>query len=151
MIKTFAKNLIFISTVFIGLSCNPQDDDTSNNCTPADGMVVELTSSLAGKTFNVGETVNLTWKADRNQVSNGQVVVDVSNDNGINWSVIPTAGIVVPSGDQFQCMSFNWVIGNEGDIVNYASGNNQCILRIHEYSNISNGVVFSSQTFIVKK
>jgi hypothetical protein len=151
MIKTFAKSLILCSTVFIGLSCNPQNVETANNCTPAAGKVVELTTSLAGKTFTVGETVNITWKADRNQVSNGQVVVDVSIDNGITWSAIPAAGIVVPSGDQFQCMSLNWVIGKEGEIVVYASGNNQGILRIHEYSNISNGVVFSSQTFTIKK
>jgi hypothetical protein len=151
MIKILAKKAVLFSLILLGLSCNPQNEGTSQNCTPADGKVVELTSLLTGKTFSIGETVNLTWKADRTKVSNGQVVVDVSVDNGITWSAIPTGGIVVPTGDQFQCMSLNWVIGKEGEIVHYASGNNQCILRIHEYSDISNGVVFSSQMFTVKK
>jgi len=145
--------LVTVSTVM--MSCNPLDEESSDipseDCAPSGGKIVELTTSLSGTTHTVGETITISWKTDRNQITNGQVVVDVSIDNGITWSAIPDAGIPVPSGNHYQCMSLNWKIGDEGEAVDYESENGQCMIRIHEYSNTSNGVVFSDHKFTIRK
>lgn len=144
--------LIAGTSLFVVMSCNLQDEETTENCTPADGKVVELTTEMSGKTYKVGETVTIAWKIDRNQINNGQVMVDVSPDNGQTWSGIPDLGIHIPtSGEQYQCMSFDWKIGDEYEVVEYETTNSQCILRIHQYSDVSNGVQFTKQKFTVNK
>ncbi|NLE02874.1 MAG: hypothetical protein GX640_23650 [Fibrobacter sp.] len=145
-IKTLALLAALWTTGFILSGCG--DEEQTEDCIPADNSVIELTTNLSGRNFHIGDTVIISWKVDRNKISNGQIVVDISPDNGITWSAIPSAGIAIPQG-QYQCMEMTWVIGNEGEVVDYEDKNDKCIIRIHEYSNNSNGVVFSQQKFSI--
>ena len=148
MNKGILSCLIFFCAISMFLFCNPQDNN-ENDCTPTEGKLVELTADVAGKTYSIGEKVTLTWKIDGNRITNGKVVIDVSPDDGISWSSIPDAGISVPA--QYQCMTYEWTVGSEGEFADYKDGNNTCILRIHQYSDVSNGMVFSGTKFTVNK
>jgi len=144
LLKLFA---VFTLSGLVIIGCNEEQSET---CIPANGSLIELTTNIAGKTFDVGNTVKLSWKVDSDRITNGQVVIDISIDNGVNWSAIPEAGIDISSESQYACMEYTWVIGNEGEFVDYADVNNNCLLRIHEYSNNSNGVVFTNQKFTIR-
>jgi hypothetical protein len=152
--RTLRKTLGLVVETCIAGTCLfltgcPTDPVPAENCTPADNKVVELTADVSGKTYFVGDTVTITWKVDGTKITNGQVVIDVSIDNGISWSAIPSQGIAVAAAAE--CMTYRWPIGKENEFVEYASVNAECILRIHQYSEIQNGVVFANQIFTVKK
>ena len=152
VIRSFVFTVLSSALSFTLLlsGCNPQESEEVD-CTPSNNEIVELTSELSGKTFNVGDTVELKWKIDRDAISNGSVDLKITIDNGLSWSTIPEGSIDIPVGEQYQCMAYKWVIGEENEIVDYQQTNTGCRLWIHEYSVRSNGVKFSDPLFTVNK
>ena len=152
MNRSFKKFILAVPLFAVLIACNPTDEGSTSDCTPANGAFIELTTDISGKTYTVGQTVKLEWKIDRNQIKqNTSVQIEVSIDNGISWTAMTSPSVEVPSGDQYQCMSYDWVIGSEGEAVAYESVNQNCLLWIHEYSNSSNGVKYNDRKFTVNK
>lgn len=140
-----------ITSLLIWGCKDPESSTPTQNCTPADGKMAELSTPVAGKTFKVGDTVKIEYKLDVAKLKGTLIDISVSADDGMNWSDIHNGGISVSeSQGQYQCLSYDWIIGKEHDYVSYASVNDKCILRIYEYGT-SNQVVFSQDKFTIKK
>jgi len=108
-------------------------------------MAIKITSPASGASFKVGSTVKVDFEVDRNQVT--QVNIKVSIDNGKSFSnILSSGGLAVPSGNQYQCMSYDWKVGSEGEPVTWAA-TNSCILVVEQYGNST--VYDQSQSFTV--
>lgn len=93
---------------------DPDDNGPTNTCTPCvpdASKDLALTNPLGCETFNVGDTVMVTWTAS--DAVKG-VRVYVSDDGGKNPQLIVTRQVEPDS-------SFMWIIGQEPVSLDYPS------------------------------
>ncbi len=127
-----------IGACVLVLSGCPKPDDGTPCTAPAGTQGLELVSVGGGKTtFNFGESVPIEFKFDQTIVTG--ILIKISIDGGLGgWKLVQTGGKQIDpvGGDQYQCMTYTWTIGSEGEAVNYAAGSNaNCVLRIEDYNN----------------
>jgi hypothetical protein len=124
---------------------NPSSND---DCAalPA-GTAIKITSPAGGENYTVGQTVRIDFEVDNTLVSSADIKVTL--DNGMNYKEVLSSGsIAVPGGSRYQCMSYEWTIGHEGEPVTWAAVDT-CVLVVHQYGDQNiNG---QSQQFVVKQ
>ncbi len=145
------KHIIILSTILTTLFLWGCEDNTvkpEDGCTVSDGGMVELVYPEGGETFYIGDTVTIKYKIDSERIIDAGIDV-MANGAEIGVS-IPSKGIDVPTDQKYNCMSYEWVIGDENGDVNYKS-ENEVVLFIHLYGSMVVGKIFSDQSFTVKE
>ncbi len=122
---------------FLALCDSPAEVE---ECTPVES--IELISPLSGS-FEVGETVNVSWKVNREMISQVDISVSANGENG-PWRRIFGRGINVPgTTGETVCMDTAWTIGEENENIDYSTAQT-VLLKICNYSACSGEYDISS-------
>ncbi|MFP4418569.1 MAG: hypothetical protein ACLFSB_14990 [Chitinispirillaceae bacterium] len=124
------KRIYFIlSTILLLFLWGCEDDPVKpeNDCTVRDGSVAEITYPAGGETFYVGDTVEIRFKVDSEYMNDVAVMVRAPGQGDVS---IYTSGIDVSDDEKYQCITSEWVIGEEPDSVDYQSEDS---FQIHVY------------------
>jgi hypothetical protein len=93
-----------------------------------------ITGPNGGEAYDVGQTMTITWEANREMVSDANI--ELSLDGGLSWYGITGESSIVPEDSAWG--SFEWVIPSE---ISDAEGNtrsiesSECLLKIWDYGN----------------
>ena len=153
------KRFLFLAGLVVGLitftSCDsgtePDDNDgePQNECaTLAEGEDVKITYPAGGESFNYGDTVNIAFTAVK-EIETVNIKISLNGGAIYRNLITEPEGFTVPLKGDVRCGEYTWVIGTEGEMVDYMAENTECVIKVQKYGNPQ--MAGLSETFTVIK
>jgi hypothetical protein len=118
-ISLFGAGFVMGALLFLGCDSGTND--------PTDSMTLAIPSK-GGKTFNVGDTVTVSWKPN-SSISSVYFKMTTNPDSGWNETIINGS---VPATDG----QWKWVVGNEYFKQKISYPSNKCKMKILDYETL---------------